>query len=459
MFRSDESLRLGTAENRDSGHASRTAAPTHALDISGVPAAHSDARAARRARLLARPRRTSARFVRARGRGARGERALVPSRSPPPPRALASASRPAGIPAVNGQGAGDVTFARISRSGPRDRPRALATRALARVPPPPHPLAMASSVAAAHATLAALAFASSARATAAPRAPRRGGFCAPGGLADDRPRFAGVDVVRAGRPGSGSRRGALSSVVAPRARSAPSAMSGNGGDTNIFIPDTFTPLPARASGRAQAFFPPVGVADEPSVANPLQRLKRLSTEWFGCVFELEGVLIEAREAEHRASWMKLASERGEPPVPEMVLKFASTSKPEDFIQRQLRWTRDPDGDAPNRAEEGGDLPRDFEARRASVGPSLLPGVRPFLETLAGASVPMAATCGTMSFSELRATLETLDILRFFENPDSPRRAELRLLRGRQRLAPGPAPRRARVPAHGPPAQALRRLRR
>jgi beta-phosphoglucomutase-like phosphatase (HAD superfamily) len=277
---------------------------------------------------------------------------------------------------------------------------------------------MASSVAAAHATLAALAFASSARATAAPRAPRRGGCGAPGGLADDRAR---ANALRAGRPGSGSRRGALSSVVAPPRALGPSAMSGNGGDTNIVIPDTFTPPPPRELRDApKPFFPPVGVADDPSVANPLQRLKRLSTEWFGCVFELEGVLIEAREAEHRASWMKLASERGEPPVPEMVLKFASTSKPEDFIQRQLRWTRDP-METRRIAQRRAEIYREIleGPGASSVGPSLLPGVRPFLETLAGASVPMAATCGTMSFSELRATLETLDILRFFENPDSP----------------------------------------
>ena len=67
----------------------------------------------------------------------------------------------------------------------------------------------------------------------------------------------------------------------------------------------------------------------------------LSTSWFGCVFDLEGVLIKSREKEHRESWMKLAKRHDHPPPPEMVLKHCDTMKPEDFIARQLQWTRDP----------------------------------------------------------------------------------------------------------------------
>ena len=44
----------------------------------------------------------------------------------------------------------------------------------------------------------------------------------------------------------------------------------------------------------------------------------LSTGWFGCVFELEGVLVKSRYEEHRTSWMLLAAEREERPPPEMV---------------------------------------------------------------------------------------------------------------------------------------------
>jgi hypothetical protein len=53
----------------------------------------------------------------------------------------------------------------------------------------------------------------------------------------------------------------------------------------------------------------VGVADDPTVANPLLRQQMLSTEWFGCVFQLEGVLVKSRFKEHKMSWKRLAEER------------------------------------------------------------------------------------------------------------------------------------------------------
>ncbi len=84
MLSSDESLRLGTAENRDSGHASRTAAPTHALDISGVPAAHSDARA-RTPRPSPRAPSSDLRALRSRTRSGRPRRARSSPRAPPRP--------------------------------------------------------------------------------------------------------------------------------------------------------------------------------------------------------------------------------------------------------------------------------------------------------------------------------------------------------------------------------------
>lgn len=69
-------------------------------------------------------------------------------------------------------------------------------------------------------------------------------------------------------------------------------------------------LPLRTErGGEKPYFPPVGVADDPTLANPLQRQRMLSTEWFGCVFELEGVLVKSRYEEHRISWLKLAIER------------------------------------------------------------------------------------------------------------------------------------------------------
>ena len=222
----------------------------------------------------------------------------------------------------------------------------------------------------------------------------------------------------------------LSRGASARRRSSTRArgMEDGGGATDIVIPDTFVPPSRELRGAEKPYFPPVGVADDPTLANPLQRQRMLSTEWFGCVFELEGALVKARDAEHRASWMRLAKEREQSPPPEMVLKFASTMKPEDFVARQLRWTRDPMevrrlvtrrteiyeeiiGEQTVEALENGLAapPRD----------ELLPGVLPFLKLMRQARVPMAATCGTKTFRGACDALAALEILEFFENEHDP----------------------------------------
>jgi beta-phosphoglucomutase-like phosphatase (HAD superfamily) len=205
-------------------------------------------------------------------------------------------------------------------------------------------------------------------------------------------------------------------------------MEDGGGATDIVIPDTFVPPSRELRGAEKPYFPPVGVADDPTLANPLQRQRMLSTEWFGCVFELEGALVKARDAEHRASWMRLAKEREQTPPPEMVLKFASTMKPEDFVSRQLRWTRDPMEVrrlVQRRAEIYEEILEEqivLALEKGSTPPprdELLPGVLPFLRLMKQARVPMAATCGTKTFRAACDALEKLEILEFFANERNP----------------------------------------
>jgi beta-phosphoglucomutase-like phosphatase (HAD superfamily) len=205
-------------------------------------------------------------------------------------------------------------------------------------------------------------------------------------------------------------------------------MEDGGGATDIVIPDTFVPPSRELRGAEKPYFPPVGVADDPTLANPLQRQRMLSTEWFGCVFELEGALVKARDAEHRASWMRLAKEREQTPPPEMVLKFASTMKPEDFVSRQLRWTRDPMEVrrlVQRRAEIYEEILEEqivLALEKGSTPPprdELLPGVLPFLRLMKQAHVPMAATCGTKTFRAACDALEKLEILEFFANERNP----------------------------------------
>lgn len=159
----------------------------------------------------------------------------------------------------------------------------------------------------------------------------------------------------------------------------------------------------------------MGVADDPTVANPLLRQQMLSTEWFGCVFDLEGVLIKPRYQEHRSSWVKLAEEREEPAPPEMVLKYCDTMKPEDFISRQLRWTRDP-MEMRRINQRRGEIYKELLAESADGGkPELLEGVLPFLELMKGNKVPMAVICNALLFSEMCELLKGLQIYEFFEH--------------------------------------------
>ena len=213
-----------------------------------------------------------------------------------------------------------------------------------------------------------------------------------------------------------------------RGRTLARGMEDGGGATDIVIPDTFVPPSRELRGAEKPYFPPVGVADDPTLANPLQRQRMLSTEWFGCVFELEGALVKARDAEHRASWMRLAKEREQTPPPEMVLKFASTMKPEDFVSRQLRWTRDPMEVrrlVQRRAEIYEEILEEQIVQALEKGSTppprdeLLPGVLPFLRLMKQARVPMAATCGTKTFRAACEALEKLEILEFFANERNP----------------------------------------
>mmetsp|Transcript_17244 Transcript_17244/g.27718 ORF Transcript_17244/g.27718 Transcript_17244/m.27718 type:complete len:425 (-) Transcript_17244:502-1776(-) len=172
-------------------------------------------------------------------------------------------------------------------------------------------------------------------------------------------------------------------------------------------------------GYERSFFPPVGVADDPTVANPLLRQQMLSTEWFGCVFQLEGVLVKSRFKEHKMSWKRLAEEREDSEPPEMVLKLADLMKPEDFISRHLRWTRDP-MEMRRIKTRRDEIYAEILAEDPDGGAlALLDGVLPFLTLLQNNKVPMAVTCNTYSYSALCEVLASLQILDFFQHDRAP----------------------------------------
>lgn len=102
----------------------------------------------------------------------------------------------------------------------------------------------------------------------------------------------------------------------------------------------------------------------------------------------------------------------------MVLKHADTMKPEDFISRHLRWTRDPMEMRRINARRAQIYAEVLEQSADGGALHLLDGVLPFLNLLRGNKVPMAVTCNTYNFSELCDVLKELRIYEFFEH-DTP----------------------------------------
>lgn len=70
------------------------------------------------------------------------------------------------------------------------------------------------------------------------------------------------------------------------------------------------------------------VADDPSLHNPLQRLHRLGTGWFGVIMEYEGVLVEDTSQHHSKAWEMLGEEEGKTRPFNWALKRAEGMKSE-----------------------------------------------------------------------------------------------------------------------------------
>lgn len=105
----------------------------------------------------------------------------------------------------------------------------------------------------------------------------------------------------------------------------------------------------------------------------------------------------------------------EPPPPEMVLKHADTMKPEDFISRHLRWTRDP-MEMRRINQRRAEIYEEVMGEAPDGGAmELLPGVLTFLNLLRQNKVPMAVTCNTYSYSDLCGALKRLGVYEFFEH--------------------------------------------
>mmetsp|Transcript_24845 Transcript_24845/g.41532 ORF Transcript_24845/g.41532 Transcript_24845/m.41532 type:complete len:398 (+) Transcript_24845:276-1469(+) len=84
-----------------------------------------------------------------------------------------------------------------------------------------------------------------------------------------------------------------------------------------------------------------GVADDPSIHNPLDRQNRLGCGWMGVLLEWEGVIVGDYSEEHKQAWLQLAEEEGKSPPLAFILKKTEGMKNEQVISEVFCWSRNP----------------------------------------------------------------------------------------------------------------------
>eukprot|EP00976_Prorocentrum_cordatum_P001732 34939-Prorocentrum_minimum.AAC.2 len=128
-----------------------------------------------------------------------------------------------------------------------------------------------------------------------------------------------------------------------------------------------------------------GVADDPSIHNPLDRQNRLGCGWLGALLEWEGVVVGDYSAEHKEAWLALAEEEGKSPPLAFVLKKAEGMKSEQVISEVLCWSRNP-MEVRRLAQRKAEL---FQANLGSMEYQVNPGIVEFLKNMSTNDVPCA----------------------------------------------------------------------
>jgi len=126
------------------------------------------------------------------------------------------------------------------------------------------------------------------------------------------------------------------------------------------------------------------VADDPSLANPLQRLNRLGTAWLGAVVELDGVLLSNKEADQRTAWLMAAEELGKTPPLKFQLDRAVNARNDVAVSEIFHWAREPSA-VRRMSEVKENIFRNLQADKVDV---LQPGMVEFLNTLHEADAPV-----------------------------------------------------------------------
>lgn len=150
-------------------------------------------------------------------------------------------------------------------------------------------------------------------------------------------------------------------------------------------------------------------ADDATLHNPLQRMERLSTGWFGVIMEYEGVIIEGNFEMQTEAWMQTASELGYARPLGHLFRRIKGLRDEVVVTRVFNWTQNPT------------MAKKISQRKNEILDQLMNGrqpaemleARPFLETLRKYSIPVALSCA-LPEAKVKDSLNKFNLSSYFD---------------------------------------------
>lgn len=150
------------------------------------------------------------------------------------------------------------------------------------------------------------------------------------------------------------------------------------------------------------------VADDASLHNPLVRMERLSTGWFGVVVDFEGVIVEDTSEWHKQAWLQVASEMGlNKPLGHLLGRIKGVRN-EMVVSNVFNWTHNP----PVARKISARKEEIYEDMLRGVTPAEVPGTRLFLETLHRNKIPIALACA-VPLAKVEKSLSNLGLKPYF----------------------------------------------
>ncbi|KAI8468726.1 MAG: HAD-like domain-containing protein [Monoraphidium minutum] len=149
-------------------------------------------------------------------------------------------------------------------------------------------------------------------------------------------------------------------------------------------------------------------ADDPLLHNPLERMARLGTNWFGLILDFEGVVVDSTLEVHKEAWRRVAAEARLAPPLGSALGRIKGLRDEVIVMQLFTWTRNPAA----AAKLAGRKEEIYDEIMSGNAPAEAPGVRAFLETLHNSKIPVALA-SPLPERRLRASLERLGLGRAF----------------------------------------------